>query len=561
MMMLRLIAVTLSIWLCTPLGAAAQADYVIHNARIYTVNSEQPNAQALAVRGDRFLMVGSDAQLLGVYPDARRIDAAGRAIVPGLIDAHAHLMGRGVSLLRADLVGTTSKADVLQRLKDFEERLPDGAWLTGRGWDQNDWPTQSFPTRFDLDQAFPARPVWLERIDGHAAWANTAALEAVGFDKIREAEDPQGGKIVRDADGAPTGVFIDAAAALVDRDVPGLSDEERVEALKLALEETARFGLTGVHDAGIGLDDVELYRRAIADGWFDLRLYGMISGRGATFDRICDEGLILEDRLTVRSVKFYMDGALGSRGAALLEPYSDAPETSGLLQTTSEEFTEDVKAALACGFQVNTHAIGDRGNRVVLDAYETAMDVAGPSAGRHRIEHAQIVHPDDISRFRTLDVIAAMQPTHATSDMYWAADRLGADRLEGAYAWRSFLDEGVPLAFGSDFPVESANPLLGFFAAVSRQDAEGWPAGGWLPDQRVTRAEALRAFTLGAAFAAFQENELGSIESGKRADFVVLSRDVMTVPLQEVLDAEVVATYLDGKGVYLRSDWDPEPGR
>lgn len=559
--MLRLIAVTLWVLMCAPLNAAAQADYVIHNARIYTVNSEQPNAQALAVRGDRILMVGSDAQLRSVYPDARRIDAAGRAIVPGFIDAHAHLMGRGVSLLRADLVGTTSKTDVLQRLKDFEARLPDGAWLTGRGWDQNDWPSQTFPTRFDLDEAFPARPVWLERIDGHAAWANTAALEAVGFDRIRKAEDPQGGSIVRDANGKPTGVFIDAAAALVDRHVPGLSDEERIEALKLALEETTRFGLTGVHDAGIGIDDIQLYHRAIDGGWFDVRLYGMISGRGATFDRICDEGLIFEDRLIVRSVKFYMDGALGSRGAALLEPYSDAAETSGLLQTPPEKFTEDVKAALACGFQVNTHAIGDRGNRVVLDAYETAMDAMGPSAGRHRIEHAQIVHPDDIPRFRTLDVIAAMQPTHATSDMYWVADRLGADRLDGAYAWRSFLGEGVPLAFGSDFPVESANPLLGFFAAVTRQDAEGWPEGGWLPDQRVTREEALHAFTLGAAFAAFQENELGSIESGKRADFVVLSRDIMTVAVQEVLDTQVVATYLDGKSVYVGSGWEAEPGR
>ena len=309
------------------------------------------------------------------------------------------------------------------------------------------------------------------------------------------------------------------------------------------------------------MDDIRLYRRAMEEGWFDIRLYGMISGRGATFDQICREGLIFEDRLTVRSVKFYMDGALGSRGAALIEPYSDAPHTSGLLQTTPDQFTEDVKAAFACGLQVNTHAIGDLGNRVALDAYEAAAEVMGNSTGRHRIEHAQIVHPDDILRFRELDVIAAMQPTHATSDMYWAEDRVGSERLEGAYAWRSFLDEGVPLAFGSDFPVESVNPLLGFYAAVTRQDAEGWPEGGWLPDQRVSRDEALRAFTIGAAFAAFQESELGSIETGKRADFVVLTRDIMKIPPREVLDTGVVATYLDGRSVYQMSGWAPEGSR
>lgn len=560
-MMLRIIVVTLAVRLCLPTSASAQADYVIHNARIYTVNPDQPNAQSLAVRGDRILMVGADARLLAAYPDALHVDAGGRAVVPGLIDAHAHLMGRGVSLLQADLVGTTSKSDVIQRLKAFEGRLPDGAWLTGRGWDQNDWSTQSFPTRSDLDDAFPDRPVWLERIDGHASWANTAALEAVGLESIRDAENPQGGEIVRDAAGEPTGVFIDAAANMVGRHVPGLSEDERMEGLRMALEETVRYGLTGVHDAGISTDDIRRYHKAIDEGWFAIRLYGMVSGRGATFDRVCEEGVILEDRLTVRSVKFYVDGALGSRGAALVEPYSDAPGTSGLLQTTPAEFTEDVKAAFKCGFQVNTHAIGDRGNRVALDVYEKATAEMGPSVGRHRIEHAQIVDRDDIPRFRRLGIIAAMQPTHATSDMYWAADRLGPDRLHGAYAWRSFLDEGVPLAFGSDFPVEDVNPILGFYAAVTRQDAEGWPEGGWLPEQRVTREEALHAFTLGAAFAAFQENEVGSIEPGKRADFVVLSRDIMAVSVDEVLGTSVVATYLDGEPVYHESDWVIEPSR
>lgn len=556
--MLGRLALAIPLFLLLPTAAAAQADYIVHNARIYTMDQDLPEAQALAVRGDRILMVGSDPQVLAAYSGAPRIDAAGRTIVPGFIDAHAHLMGQGMSLMQADLVGTESIKDILARLKEFEQRLPEGAWLTGRGWDQNDWPTQTFPTRADLDEAFPDRPVWLERIDGHASWANTAALELAGLEEIRNSDNPPGGEIVRDASGEPTGVFIDEATRLVGRHVPDPSEAERLQALRLALAETARYGLTGVHDAGVGMRDIQLYRRAAGEGWFTLRLYGMISGRGETFDRICEEGPIFENRLTVRSVKFYIDGALGSRGAALIEPYSDAPETSGLLQTTPDAFTGDVKAAFACGFQVNTHAIGDRGNRVALDAYEAALESVGPSVGRHRIEHAQIVHPDDIPRFAQLGVIAAMQPTHATSDMYWAEDRVGHDRIEGAYAWRSFIEKGVPLAFGSDFPVEKVNPMLGFYAAITRQDAEGYPEGGWLPNQRLTREEALHAFTLGAAYAAFQEDELGSLEPGKLADFVVLSGNIMSIPAPEILETDVVATYLGGEPVHHVDGWAPE---
>jgi len=533
-----------------PPRAAAQADYVIHNALVYTVNPDQPTAEAFAVRADRILMVGSNEQLLHAYPDAERHNAEERTIIPGLIDAHAHLMGRGLSLLEADLVGTTSKDDVVERLEHHERRLSDGAWLIGRGWDQNDWALQEYPTRDDLDAAFPERPVWIERIDGHAAWANTAALKAAGIEHIRDAADPQGGRIMRDESGEPTGIFVDAAMDLVGRSVPERTEDERVEALRRVLEETARYGLTGVHDAGVDLSDVERYRRAIEENWFTIRLYGMIGGLGSTFQHFCDAGPILGDRLTVRSVKFYIDGALGSRGAALLAPYSDEPGSLGLLRTDPDAFTDYVISALRCGFQVNTHAIGDRGTRVVLDAYGRAMDGLGHTSRRHRIEHAQIVHPDDVVRFRELGVIASMQPTHATSDMYWAADRLGDERLQGAYAWRSFLDEGVRLAFGSDFPVEHVNPLMGYYAAVTRQDADGEPEGGWLPGQILSREEALKSFTLDAAFAAFQEDELGSIEPGKYADFVVLSKDIMTVPASEILTTHVIATYLGGRQIY-----------
>ncbi len=540
--------------LLIPATASAQATFVLHNARIYTADEAQPTAQALAVQGDRFLMIGSDAEVLAAYPDAPRRDAGGLTVVPGLIDAHAHLMNLGQSKLTADLVGATSKSEVLERLRAFAADLPPGAWLTGRGWDQNDWPERDFPTRADLDAAFPDRPVYLVRIDGHASWANTAALRAAGLDRIREAADPEGGHVVRDAAGEPTGVFIDGAMGFVGRAVPAPKAEDADRALTLALEETARLGLTGVHEAGIGMSEIELYQRRIDAGTFGLRLYAMIGGRGATFDHFCEHGPLYGygDRLTVRSVKYYLDGALGSRGAALLAPYHDDSENVGLLFQTPEAFTADVARSLECGFQVNTHAIGDRANRVALDSYEAAMRQTGRTAGRHRVEHAQILALGDIPRFAALGVIASVQPTHATSDMYWAEDRIGPERVQGAYAWRSLLDAGARLALGSDFPVEQVDPLLGFYAAITRQDADGNPVEGWHPDQKLTREEALRGFTLDAAYAAFMEDEVGSITPGKYADFVLFSRDIMTVAPREVLEAEVVATYLGGTPVYER---------
>ncbi len=532
--------------------AHAQADMVLHNARIYTMNTDQPEAEALAVRGERILMVGAEAEVLEAYPEAQRVDAGGRTVVPGLIDAHVHLMGLGQSLLRADLVGTESKQDIIERLQDFAQDLPEDAWLLGRGWDQNDWPEQEFPTRADLDEAFPERPVWLERIDGHAAWANTAALEAGGLEAIQQMDDPEGGTIVRDETGTPTGVFIDAAMSIISDEVPEPSEEELDRALELALDETAKYGLTGVHDAGVDRETIVRYQRFIDEGRFPLRTYAMIGGRGDTFDYFCAEGPIhnYADQLAVRAVKFYIDGALGSRGAALLEDYSDDEGNRGLLQQQPETFRQNVHDAMECGFQVNTHAIGDRGNRIVLDTYANAMDAAGRTIGRHRVEHAQILAPGDIPRFAELGIIASVQPTHATSDMYWAEDRLGPERIEGAYAWRSLLDRSARLAFGSDFPVEQVDPLLGFYAAVTRQDAEGWPEGGWQPKERVTRHEALRGFTLDAAYAAYQEDELGSLEPGKFADFVVFSRNIMEVDPSQILDAEVVATYLGGEAIY-----------
>ena len=535
-----------------PLAAFGQATLVLHNAQLYTADPDQPKAEAMAVQGGRVLMVGSNEAILAAYPDAPRRDAGGQTVVPGFIDAHAHLMGMGMSKLQVDLVGAASKEEVLARLRAFASTLPADAWLTGRGWDQNDWPEKAFPTRADLDAAFPDRPVWLVRVDGHAAWANTAALRAAGLDRIRAAADPEGGQTLRDAAGEPTGVFVDAAMDFVGSAVPPPSREVAERALTLALEETARYGLTGVHDAGVNRETVALYQAYIDRGAFPLRLYAMIGGRGATFDHFCAQGPVLGygDRLTVRSVKFYMDGALGSRGAALLEPYHDDTQNVGLLFQSPEAFTADVRRALECGFQVNTHAIGDRANRVVLDAYEAAMQATGRTAGRHRVEHAQILALSDIPRFAALGVIASVQPTHATSDMYWAEDRVGPARIAGAYAWRALLRSGARLALGSDFPVEQVNPLLGFYAAITRQDAEGFPPGSWQPGEVLTRDEALRGFTLDAAYAAFMEADAGSLTPGKYADFVLLSRDIMTIPASEILETEVVATYVAGEAVY-----------
>ncbi len=541
--------------LVLPMTVAAQhTPFVLHNARIYTVNDAQPRAEAMVVDSGRVVAVGSDDEILAAYPNWSRLDAAGLTVVPGLIDSHAHLMGKGQSLLRADLVGTTSIGDVVDRLVEFEATLPDEGWLRGRGWDQNDWGGDgAFPTHHDLDEAFPTRPVWISRVDGHAGWANTAAMRAAGIDPDSLAPpSPNGGAIPVDDQGRPTGVFVDAANQLINRAEPQATPVELEEALRRALLETARFGLTGVHEAGIGADTLALYRRFIADGRMSIRNYAMIDGINTLFETLCVNGTIEGegDRLWVRSLKLYSDGALGSRGAALVADYDDDPGNRGLLQYPSSTLRSMVLKAMQCGLQVNIHAIGDEAARAVLDAYEVAIHDTGGGPGRHRIEHAQVVSLDDIPRFAELGVIAAMQPTHATSDMPWAEDRIGPSRIKGAYAWRAFLDAGVHVPLGSDFPVESVNPLLGFYAAVTRQDLDGNPLNGWYSDQRLTREEALRGFTIEGGYAGFMEDVVGSLEVGKFADFVILSSDIMTIPARSILETTVVATYLGGELIY-----------
>ncbi len=534
-----------------PLPAAEVTVLTAH--RIHTMDAAHPQAQAMAFDADgKILAVGDGAELLLRYPGAARLDVGVATVVPGMIDAHGHVLEQGLSHLTVNLVGTRDKADVLERLRAFARDLPPGAWLTGHGWDQNDWRVNEFPTAADLDAAFPDRPVWLYRIDGHAGWANSVAMRAAQRD-LAGSWQPDGGAIRRDAAGKPTGIFLDNAIMLLDAVKPALDEAATERALRLAMQDAAMNGLTGLHDASIPLSQFRVYQHLADRGELPVRIYAMADGNAAALDWLCENGRYRHPsgRLQMRTVKVIADGALGSRGAALLADYSDDPGNRGLMVTSPEDLQVVADKAHRCGVQMATHAIGDRVNRTVLDTYARALggDVNGDH--RWRIEHAQLLAPEDLPRLARMHVIASMQPTHATSDMPWAEDRVGPQRIVGAYAWRQLRDTGAHLAFGSDFPIESLNPRLGLYSAVTREDADGKPVGGWFPGQRLTAYEALRAFTLEAAYAGFAENELGSLEAGKRADFVVLAEDPLAVPDAQLRTLTVEATYVDGKPVYL----------
>lgn len=527
---------------------------VAFNGVIHTMDAARPRAEAMAWDVDgRLVAVGSSDDVRAKYPAAETIDLGGHAVIPGLIDAHGHVMGLGLARLNADLVGAASRAEIVERLRARAADLPEGVWLQGRGWDQTLWPDAAFPTAADLDDAFPQRPVLLERVDGHAVWANSAAIRATGVDFSGDWQ-PEGGQIVRDETGRPTGVFVDRAEAPFRAVIPPPSEAERALALDRALAEMARLGLTGVHDAGTSLADVRRFLHREAAGGLTARIHAMADGDSAHLDALCRMGIVETERVTARAIKLYADGALGSRGAALLAPYSDDPENRGLLFESDADLQSVVDRAMGCGLQVAVHAIGDRANRQVVDALIAGQAQHPDNPGRHRIEHVQIIHPDDIPRLAEAGIVASMQPTHATSDMRWAEQRLGEDRLQGAYAWQRLRQAGAPLAFGSDFPVEPVNPFFGIHAAVTRQDREGEPPGGWLPDQRVTVEVALAGFTIEAAKAAFAEDRVGSLTVGKRADFVILDRDPLDVPAEELHALRVLVTALDGEPVYRADD-------
>ncbi|MGO4700457.1 amidohydrolase [Dyella sp. 2RAB6] len=532
--------------------APLQAATLLVNARVHTLDPAKPEATALAWDGEgRLLAVGTTAELQEKFAGAEAVDAHGATVIPGLIDAHGHVLGLGMVRGQADLVGAHTKAEVVQRLKDFAAKLPKDAWLLGRGWDQNLWPDKQFPSAADLDEAFPDRPVWLERIDGHASWANTAAMKKAS--KSLDGDwQPDGGRIVRVGTRA-TGVLVDGAQPLVGSAVPALTPAQTRDAYRVAFKELVAQGLTGVHDAGVSLNDFRVLQGMAKEGDIPLRLYEMADGNHAALEWLCMQGgQWIDDsgRLRMHTVKLYMDGALGSRGAALLQDYSDDHGNRGIFVTSPEDYRVAVDKAHKCGVQVATHAIGDRGNRMVLDTYQAVLGKDAQGDHRWRVEHAQILALDDIPRFAQLHLIASMQPTHATSDMPWAVQRLGVERLKGAYAWQRFLHEQVPLAFGSDFPVESPNPMLGIYAAVTRQDLKGQPPGGWLPEQKVSRIQALAGFTRTAAYAAFMEREVGMLREGMRADFVVLNADPLTIPPRQIADLKPLSTWVDGKAVY-----------
>lgn len=552
-MFLAALATTLT----PPAPALAQqrtAELIVTNARIYTVDQTQPRASAMAIGGGRVLFVGSAMGALALRGSATRVvDLDGHAVIPGMVDAHAHLLGLGRALSSVDLVGTRSYEEVIARVVARARELPEGSWITGRGWDQNDWGDTRFPTHDALSRAVPDHPVFITRVDGHAALANARAMQGAAV--TAQTPDPEGGRILRTDDGEPTGVFVDNAESLVGRVIPDPTADETRSAIEAAIREANQWGLTGLHDAGASRATIAIYEQLARAGDLDLRLYVMISDDAEDLDHFFQLGprsALHDGRLWVRSIKLYADGALGSRGAALLEPYADDPGNTGLLVSPPEHIRQVSTRALREGFQVCTHAIGDRGNRVVLDAYESALGEVPVADHRFRVEHAQVLHHADIPRFAELGVIPSMQAVHQTSDMYWAGNRLGAGRLHGAYAWRSLLGKGVIIPNGSDFPVEAVNPLLSFHAAVARADAEGWPAGGWYPEQRMTREEALMAMTIWPARAAFQEDVMGSLTPGKFADFVVLDRDIMTVAEEDILGTSVVATYVGGEPVYER---------
>ena len=521
-----------------------KADLIVHNAHIYTVDAGFSIAQAFAVRDGRFVAVGSSSELMSKYEAPMIVDAEGKAIYPGFIDAHAHFYRYGLGLKVADLLGSESEEELVERVRLHHENNPDVAWILGRGWDQNLWESKEFPSREMLDSLFPDKPVLLTRIDGHAALANQKALDLGG---ITAKTEMIGGKVIL-RDGMPTGVLIDNAIQMVSRRVPEPTDSESRAALDLAQANCFEVGLTTVADAGLDRSTIELIARMHREGSLHMRIYAMVNPTVENRKHYFEIGPFQDDLLTVRSFKIYGDGALGSRGAALLKPYHDHPGNYGFLLQKPEEFDALAMEIHENGFQMNTHCIGDSANRTLLDIY--AKYLKGKNDLRWRIEHAQVVSVEDMSKFAAYSVIPSVQPTHATSDMYWAGNRLGPMRVKTAYAYKDLLDQNSMLALGSDFPVEHINPLYGFFAAVVRKDAQNWPEEGYQIENRITREAALKGMTIWAAFANFEEHLKGSIEVGKLADFVLLEKDIMLAPESELRETKVHATYIGGRKVF-----------
>jgi predicted amidohydrolase YtcJ len=548
---------------CAALRATAEpesAQTVFVHGNIYTMNERQPRAEAIAVRGGRIVFAGSNADAKKYQSaETKTVDLGGKTVVPGLTDSHCHIFGIGEREMTLNLEGTRTLEAFLAKVKERVAKTERGKWITGRGWIETFWKPPQFPARQDLDKIAPDNPVFLTRADGHATIANSAALKIAGIDK--NTPNPFGGEILRDKKtGEASGMLLDHAQELVGKNIPKPTEAERREAFVVGVKRELSLGWCEIQNAGSNLDDLPPMRQAFEAGQCQLRVYNAVYGPGPAAAALLSEGAILNQpghRFIQRTIKVVFDGALGSRGAALLEPYADAPETSGYLTQKEAELQPMFEEALRRGIQIETHAIGDRANRVILDLYEKAMKAVPPEQRkirepRWRVEHAQILSAPDLPRFATLGVIASMQPSHAISDLFFAPNRLGKERLAGAYAWQNLLKSGAIICGGSDAPVERGEPMIEFYAAVARKSIKGESREGWHPEQAVSREQALKMFTMSPAYAAFEENDKGSIEVGKLADLTVLTKDIMKIPELEILTTTCVMTVIGGEIVFER---------
>ncbi|MDT7689864.1 MAG: hypothetical protein QOE46_2623 [Acidobacteriota bacterium] len=587
-----------------PRGTSAQhrriVSLVLTNGKVFTSDARGSLAEAVAVDGTRIVAVGTSRDIESRFEGARTVDLKGRLVTPGFNDAHLHFLGGGLSLLRVNLLGAKSLAEAKARVAARVRELRPGAWVTGRGWDHTLWGGE-WPSKKDLDEVAPNNPVILQRVDGHTSWANTLALQKGNV--TRATRDPQGGEILRDAEGQPTGILKETAGSLVTRVVPEPTREEKLEAIKRALAEARRYGITSVQDSISGYETLALYRELLADDKLTVRVAEWLdfSQPVEVLKQQRDEFAALKvdpSRIRISALKGYVDGTLGSRTSAMLAPFSDDPHNSGIPRMPPEQLTRMIVERDAAGFQIALHCIGDRANRMALDGFEQAFKTNGyptrdgkrvkggptsilttydpnvlrrdefkfdksylayqpgddkpPDTVRHRIEHAQVVAPSDFARFRELGVIASMQPSHAISDKRWAEERLGEYRVLGAYSWHTMMAHGVHVPFGTDWPVEPINPYLGLYAAVTRQSVEGDPPGGWWPEERISIEDALRNYTAESAYASFEEREKGQVAVGMLADLVVHSKDLLTASPQDILRAEPDLTVFNGRVVYER---------
>jgi len=544
------------IFTCLLIGCSQPSSEVviIDNINGYSFDNDRQlfEFDSIAIAQGKVLKTGSS--LANQFPHATIVNGQNKTLIPGIIDAHGHVSSLGYTLMRIDVRNATSAQQAAADVAAYAEDKPYLNWVRGRGWNQVLWAGQQFPTAAQLDREINDRPVWLERVDGHAGWANSKALELAGIDSTTVS--PPGGEIIKNSAGKPTGVLIDNAMNLVFSAIPDPSDSEIRAALDTVSRHLLSLGITSTHDAGTTGAEHRLYKALADSGEMPLRIYSMISSTDPDLEQILAAGHSADanDLYSARSIKIYTDGALGSRGAAMLEPYSDRPGHKGLLLTSALKLRELFRLATKADFQVAIHAIGDKGNRIALDEIEYAYNTVGGRLLRHRIEHSQVVSIKDIPRFKTLNVIPSMQPTHATSDMNMAKARIGAMRLRGAYAWRTFLDQGSIVIAGSDYPVELANPFDGIHAAVTRQNKANQPKGGWIPSQAMSLEEAMRAFSIDAAWGAHQESTLGGLTPGKWADFILIDRDIYNVPVQDLWKTQVLETWLAGEKVYSKAN-------